>query len=79
MGIDFFNICDIIISESEVTNMKVYVLYISSDYAHAIHMSIDKKFCEREMKACQKRGVKQRMWIEEYDFSKKEEYELNCD
>jgi hypothetical protein len=66
------------ISESEGINMKVYVLYVSSDYAHAIHMSTNKKFCEKEMKACRKRGVKQHMWIEEYDFSKEEEYELDC-
>lgn len=59
--------------------MKVYVLYILSDYAHAIYMSVNEKACEREMEACRKRGAKRNMWIEEYDFSKEEEYELDCD
>jgi hypothetical protein len=31
------------------------------------------------MEACRKRGAKRPMWIEEYDFSKEEEYELDCD
>lgn len=59
--------------------MKVYVLYILSDYAHAIYMSINEEACERKMEACRKRGAKRLMWIEEYDFSKEEEYELDCD
>ena len=59
--------------------MKVYVLYVLSDYAHAIHMSINENSCKREMEACRKRGVNRPMWIEEYDFSEREEYELDCD
>ena len=59
--------------------MKVYVLYVLSDYAHAIHISIEKCLCEREMAKCTKIGVRGHMWIEEYDFSKAKEFELNCD
>ena len=59
--------------------MKVYVLYILSDYAHAIYMSINEEACEREMEACKKRGAKRPMWIEEYDFSKYNSFELESD
>ena len=59
--------------------MKVYVLYILSDYAHAVHMSTERHLCEREMKECERRGVRRAMWIEEYDFSKSKEYDLDCD
>ena len=59
--------------------MKVYVLYIRNDYANAIHISTEKRLCEREMKECAKRGVRGSMWIEEYDFSKTKEFELDCD
>lgn len=58
--------------------MKVYVLYILSDYAHAVHISTEKHLCEREMAECAKRGVRRAMWIEEYDFSKAKEFELDC-
>ena len=59
--------------------MKVYVLYILSDYAQAVHISTEKHLCEREMKECAKRGCGRAMWIEEYDFSKAKEFELDCD
>lgn len=59
--------------------MKVYVLYILSDYAHAVHISTEKHLCEREMVECAKRGVRCPMWIEEYDFSKAKEFELDSD
>ena len=59
--------------------MKIYVLYIMSDYAHAIYMSIKKQMCEKEMEDYRKRGGRCNAWIEEYDFSKARGYELNCD
>lgn len=59
--------------------MKVYVLYILGDYAHAVYISTEKHLCEREMAECAKRGVRRAMWIEEYDFSKAKEFELDCD
>jgi hypothetical protein len=59
--------------------MKVYVLYILSDYAHAVHMSIKKQMCERELADYRKRGGSCHAWIEEYDFAEAEEYELDCD
>jgi hypothetical protein len=59
--------------------MKVYVLYVLSDYSHAIHMSVEKYLCEQEMAECIKRGVRRPMWIEEYDFSESKEFELDCD
>ena len=58
--------------------MKIYVLYVMSDYAHAIYISTERVLCEKEKKACAKRGVKRSMWIEEYDFSKGKGFELNC-
>lgn len=57
--------------------MKVYVLYISGDYASAIHMSTKKKLCEKELIEVKKR-TNCSLWIEEYDFSKDDEYELEC-
>jgi len=59
--------------------MKVYVLYILSDYAHAVHMSINKQPCERELEDYRKRGGDCDAWIGEYDFSEADEYELDCD
>ena len=59
--------------------MKVYVLYILSDYAHSVHISTEEHLCEREMAECTKRGVRRPMWIEEYDFSEAKEFELNND
>ena len=58
--------------------MKIYVLYINSDYAHAVHVSTEKCLCEREMAECAKHGVRSPMYIEEYDFSEAKEYELDC-
>lgn len=59
--------------------MRVYVLYILSDYAHAVHISIEKHLCEREMAKYAKYEVRRTMWIEEYDFSKAKEFELDSD
>ena len=59
--------------------MKVYVLYVLSDYSHAIYMSTERDLCEQEMKECRRRGVRRAMWIKEYDFSKAKEFELDND
>lgn len=59
--------------------MKVYVLYILGDYAHAVYISTEKHLCEQEMAKCTERGVRRAMWIEEYDFSKAKEFELEND
>lgn len=59
--------------------MKIYVLYVMSDYAHAIFISTDKQLCEQEMKQCKKRGVKYPMYIKEYDFSNTKSFDLDCD
>ena len=58
--------------------MKIYVLYILSDYSHAVHVSTEKHLCEREMEECKKRGVVCPMWIDEYDISEAKEFELEC-
>ena len=58
--------------------MKVYVLYILSDYATAVFMSINKKLCEQEKTRLAK-TVKRSMWIEEYDFSVQKSFDLDCD
>ena len=59
--------------------MKIYVLYVLSDYAHAIYISVNKQMCEKEMENYRKRGGRRSAWIEEYDFSKAKEFELDCD
>lgn len=59
--------------------MKVYVLYVLSDYACAVHISTEKYLCEREIAKCTKQGVTRPMWIEEYDFSKAKEFDLDGD
>lgn len=58
--------------------MKIYVLYVSGDYDHAVYMSLDKKLCKKEMETIKKRGVKSSMWIGEYDFSIARSFELEC-
>lgn len=58
--------------------MKVYVLYVSGDYDHAVYMSLDKKLCEKEAKAIKKRGVKSSLWIGKYDFSTAKSFDLEC-
>ena len=59
--------------------MKVYVLYVMSDYAHAIYISTEKQLCEQEMAQCRKRGVKRSMYIKEYNFSNTKSFDLDCD
>lgn len=58
--------------------MKVYVLYILSDYSQATYMSTKEELCQKELKRLKKR-VNRPMWIEEYDFSKSIEYHLDID
>lgn len=59
--------------------MKIYVLYIMGDYAHAVYMSLKEQMCEKELENYRKRGGRRNAWIEEYDFSKAKGYELDCD
>ncbi len=59
--------------------MKVFILYILGDYAQAIYMSKYKDACERERQRLTKNGITRRMWIEEYDFSKYNSFELESD
>jgi hypothetical protein len=59
--------------------MKVFVLYILGDYAQAIFMSKYKDACEAEKQKIIKRGITRSMWIEEYDFSRHNSFELDSD
>jgi hypothetical protein len=59
--------------------MKVFILYILGDYAQAIYMSKYKNACETEKQRLMKNGVVRPMWIEEYDFSKHNSFELESD
>ena len=57
--------------------MKVYVLYILSDYAHAVYISTEKHLCKQAMAEYAKIETRRTMWIEEYDFSKAKAFELD--
>lgn len=57
--------------------MKVYVVYVLSDYATAVFMSVDKKLCEKERNEVANR-TGYHTWIEEYDFSTQKSFELDC-
>lgn len=59
--------------------MTVFILYILGDYAQAIYMSKDKNACEAEKQRLIKNGVVRPMWIEDYDFSKYNSFELESD
>ena len=59
--------------------MKIFILYILSDYSTAIYMSKNKSDCEAEKKRLIKKGITCRMWIQSYDFSKQDSFELHCD
>ena len=59
--------------------MKVFILYILSDYSHAVYMSKYENACEMEKQKLRKNGVTRPMWIEEYDFSESNSFELNSD
>lgn len=59
--------------------MKVFILYILGDYAQAIYMSKYENDCEAEKQRLIKKGVSRSMWIEEYDFSKHNSFELESD
>lgn len=56
--------------------MKIYVLYVLGDYAHAIFMSKDRKDCELVEQTLL---TKLKTYIEEYDFSKQSCFDLDCD
>lgn len=56
--------------------MKIYVLYVLGDYAHAIFMSKDRKDCELVKQTLL---TKLRTYIAEYDFSKQSCFDLDCD
>lgn len=59
--------------------MRVYVLYVSGDYAHAVYISTDKRLCEQEKQRITKRNAHCKMYIKGYDFSTAKEFELDCD
>ena len=59
--------------------MRIFILYILGDYAQAIYMSKYKSDCEAEQQKIIKNGVSRPMWIEEYDFSKYNSFELDSD
>ena len=59
--------------------MTVFILYILGDYAQAIYMSKYRNACETERQRLMKNGVVRPMWIEEYDFSKYNSFELESD
>lgn len=59
--------------------MKVFILYILGDYAQAIYMSKYKNACEAERQRLIENGVSRSMWIEEYDLSKHNSFELESD
>ena len=59
--------------------MKVYFLFVEDeDFREgvAIHASIDRTMCEKELQACRDRGVQKEMWIQECDFSQVKEFSL---
>jgi hypothetical protein len=59
--------------EREMVRMKVYIVYLLTDYATAVFMSIDKKLCEKEANKLGRNA-----WVEEYDFSAQKSFELEC-
>lgn len=59
--------------------MTVFILYILGDYTQAIYMSKYENACEAERQRLMKNGVVRPMWIEEYDFSKYNSFELESD
>lgn len=59
--------------------MKIFILYILGDYAQAIYMSKYKDACEAEKRRLIKNGISRSMWIEEYDFSRHNSFELESD
>lgn len=59
--------------------MKIFILYILGDYAQAIFMSRYKDACEAEKQKLIKNGISRSMWIEEYDFSRHNSFELESD
>lgn len=59
--------------------MKIFVLYVLYDHPQAMCMSRYKKNCEAIQKGLADLGISRKMWIKEYDFSKQDSFELDCD
>lgn len=64
--------------------MKVFVLYVCPNEPTAIYMGTNREDCEKELEEVKKR-YKQNGWqgeiklyIQEYDFSKDNFFELDC-
>lgn len=58
--------------------MKVYVVYIMSDYATALFMTTDRVKAD-----CKSREYEDTLgrdsWVVEYDFTNQKSFELECD
>lgn len=59
--------------------MKVFILYILDDYAYAVYISKYKDACEAKKQELIENGISRSMRIEEYDFSRHNSFELECD
>lgn len=58
--------------------MKVYVLYtIHWGDTRPLHISINKAVCEEEIMICRNGGSDATFWIEEFDFSEAEGFDLD--
>lgn len=57
--------------------MKVYVVYVLGDYAHAVFMSTDKAKAQDKMKKLRNRNIT--TYIRSYDFSTSKSFDLDCD
>jgi hypothetical protein len=68
---------DIINTESEGNEMKVYVVYDFFNYAAAMFMSVDKNEALKEEERLTKEGYNARTI--EYDFTTQKSFQLDCD
>lgn len=59
--------------------MKVYIVYIMSDYATAVYMGTNKKRCEQEAENLSKRANGCQVWVEEYILTENSFFELESD
>jgi hypothetical protein len=57
--------------------MKIYIVYVSSDYASAVFMTTDKAQAQDEMRKLKNRNIN--AYIDSYDFSKSTSFDLDCD
>ena len=57
--------------------MLMYVVYVLSDYACAVFMTTDKAKAQKQMRKLKDRGLTS--YIERYDFSVSDNFELECD